>query len=387
MLMLSDFIELALQGQTIEEIKAKAPWRFQAAATRKPVVVWNICQHCNMTCPHCYAAAISHPSPSDLSTVQAKAVIDDLYTYGVKVLIFSGGEPLLREDVLELIQYASSLGMHPYLSSNGSLIDQSMAKKLKDVGVLYVGISIDGLKDFNDHYRGLAGGFQKASQALSFCVQEGMKTGLRMTLTQNNADQLNDLIDWAEELGVQRFYVSHLHYSGRGKQIAGDDLSTQSTRSLLIKLFELAEQNIKEHKVLRLVTGSNDSDGVLLYSWIKERFGLDVASIIYELLLARGGNSAGEGIINIDHKGQVHPDQFWWKAKLGDLKKERIADVLENELVKKLRERTKYIQGRCGSCQYIEICRGSHRERAEAYFGDIWAEDPSCVMRDDEILS
>jgi len=385
MLPVSDLIEVARGQVDDDDLRARSPLRFSGAGQYAPVVIWNVCMHCNMTCPHCYAAAIAEPSPTDLTHEEGLRMLDDLASSGVRVIIFSGGEPLMRDGIIDLIRHARSLGIAPQLSTNGILIDEQMADRLAEAGVAYVGISIDGLPDFNDDYRGLEGAHAKALRGLRFAKAAGMKTGLRMTLSRRNVDQLPDMIDVAQSAGVDRFYVSHLVYSGRGFKVAHEDLSRAEVRSALFMLFERAEELAASGLGPRIVTGSNDSDGVLLLQWVEQRYGEGSSKKIRELLLQRGGNSAGERVLDIDSRGRVHPDQFWRGAVLGDLREESFAKILEHPLREKLRRRLEFLTGRCGVCSERALCRGSHRERALAMYRDPWASDPACVMEDCEI--
>ncbi len=385
MLPVTDLIELAIGRSEAADLRARAPRRFETAAKNAPVVIWNICMHCNMHCPHCYAAAVTTPAPTDLTHLEGINLIDQLAEAGVRVVIFSGGEPLLRGDVFELIAHAKRRGISPQLSTNGVLIDEGVAEDLADVGVAYVGISIDGMERFNDAYRGMRGGFDAALRALHNAKRANMKTGLRMTLTQRNLDHLESMLEVAREVRVNRFYLSHLVYSGRGYKVAHDDLSREQQRSALTWLFEQAESLLHTEPDMKIVTGSNDSDGVFLLDWIRERYGEAAAARVRELLLQRGGNSAGERILNIDSRGRVHPDQFWRSAVLGDIRKQPFAEILKHPLREQLRRRLEYLAGRRGSCSERAICRGSHRERALAIHRDVWAPDPACVMEDAEI--
>jgi len=385
MLQVSDLIEVARDRASSADLRAAAPRRFGGPGEYAPVVIWNVCMHCNMSCPHCYAAAVSEPSPTDLSLAEGIELLDQMAASGVQVVIFSGGEPLLRRDLFELIEHARSLGISPQLSTNGSLIDADMARRIAAAGVAYVGISIDGLEAFNDDYRGLDGGFERARAGLRFAKAAGMRTGLRMTLTGKNAHQLDDMLAVAQADAVDRFYVSHLVYSGRGYHVAGDDLSRSEAREALERLFERAEALLAADAGLRIVTGSNDSDGPFLLRWIARRFGDEAAAPVRELLRARGGNSAGERILNIDSRGRVHPDQFWRAAVLGDVRKQSFEEILAHPMRAELAARLDHLTGRCGVCSERELCRGSHRERALARYRDRWAPDPACVMEDAEI--
>jgi len=385
MLMVSDMLEIARGSVREERIRAKSPDRFAPSLAAPSIVVWNVCQHCDLRCPHCYVSAGTRPSSSDLDTADAHRVIDDLADHGVKVIIFSGGEPLLRPDLFELLAHARSRGVAAQLSTSGIHVDAAIARKLAEHGIGYVGISIDGTREFNDEYRGLPGAFDRALAGVHHAHQAGLKTGVRMTLTRRNAPLLEGVLAAAEGAGADRFYVSHLVYAGRGLRLMGDDLRPTESRALLLRLFALAEARLDEGAAVRFVTGSNDSDGPLLLRWIEGRHGAEAHARVESLLRARGGNSAGEKLLAIDPRGRVHPDQFWQGMTLGQVPAQSIAEILAHPMRDELRTRESRLVGRCGGCRFKGMCRGSHRERALAASGQLWAEDPACVMTDDEV--
>jgi radical SAM protein with 4Fe4S-binding SPASM domain len=381
----SDLLEVARNGLSDAELRERTPDRYGSTDAAPVVVVWNVCLHCNMTCPHCYAAAVSTPCPTDLTTAEGFDLLEQLAACGVRTVIFSGGEPLMRDDLFELLGRARSLGLASQLSTNGVLVDEATAARLAAAGVGYVGISIDGVAAFNDAYRGAQGGHDAAIRGLRLARAAGMRIGMRMTLTRRNVDQLEAMVQEAIEVEADRFYVSHLLYSGRGYRMSGDDLPRATARAALRDLFRLAENLLLRGEGPRIVTGSNDSDGVFFLQWIERRYGAEAARPVRLLLRARGGNSAGERILNVDSRGRVHPDQFWRSALLGDVRRQRFAEILRHPLRQQLRNRLDHLEGRCARCSERELCRGSHRERALAIEGDPWASDPACVMEDREI--
>ncbi len=385
MLMVSDMLQACQGDAAAEAIVATQPLRFSARGHAPRVVVWNVCRHCNMTCPHCYAAASVEPSKYDLDTAAGKSLIDELAEAGVRVLVVSGGEPLLRTDVFELLSHAKVRGLIVNLSSNGVLIDDQVAEQLAAVGVSYVGVSIDGLAEFNDVYRGHADGFARATFALSAVRRAGMRAGMRITVSKLNIDAVVPLWRLACDLGIERFYVSHLVYAGRARSFASHDLSPREARSLLQQLFVLAEARVSRHELPRIVCGSNDSAGPLLLLWVAEHYGNAAARTVAALLLARGGNSAGDKLLAIDHRGRVHPDQFWRTRTLGQVGEQPFLEILRHPLLAELRERHLHLRGRCRDCAFVAVCRGSHRERAEAATSDMWEADPACVLSDEEI--
>lgn len=385
MLEITHLLKIATGQAGAGACRSRAPLRYEPVNAAPPVVVWNVCRHCNLRCPHCYSSASTRASQYDLSTSEALRLLDDLAGVGVRIVIFSGGEPLLRSDLFDLMARARDLGIEPMLSSNGVLLDGVSARKLANAGTRYVGVSLDGLAAQNDDYRGLQGAFASAVQGLRNAMEAGLRVGIRLTLTRESENQLEPLLAFADRLGVHRFYVSHLLPSGRGLNLTDQDLGPAENRALLQKLFALAERLCETNSSLSLITGGNDSDGPFFLQWLEARHGGAASSRARMVLLDRGGNSAGERILAVDANGRVHPDQFWQSAQLGDVRRQRMAEILTHPLRAQLREREKHLRGRCGRCIFKPLCRGSHRERALVQSGDVWAPDPACVMTDAEI--
>ncbi len=205
----------------------------QFSEDKKPVVVWNMTRRCNLKCIHCYAHALEEQGTDDISTEQGKALIDDLAAYGSPVMLFSGGEPLVRKDLPELAQYATSKGMRAVISTNGTLISREKARELKQVGLSYVGISLDGAEEVHDHFRGVAGSFQKTLKGIENCQAEGLKVGLRFTINKGNAGEVPKLFDIIKEREIPRICFYHLVYAGRGSALIKEDLNHQETRDML----------------------------------------------------------------------------------------------------------------------------------------------------------
>ncbi len=384
MLPISDVLEVAMGGRDAGALSTANPARYDM---RAPVIVWNTTNQCNMACPHCYSSAKYKKPKDDLTPEQALQAIDRLAEGGVRILIFSGGEPLLRPDLPDLIAYASERGLACQLSSNGVLLDEKRVQVLKHAGVRYVGVSIDGLAPFNNQYRRYADGFQLALDGLRRVRDAGLKTGVRMTVTKRNEDHLNALIELSDQENFDRFYLSHLLYEGRGAGCAEQDLNQVSCRSLMDSIFLKARLLIEAGSPLRLVTGGNDADGVYLYRHCRGRFGADAAQRVRELLQLRGGNSAGEKVLNIDHRGDVHPDQFWRSLYAGNILESSLDEIRNHPRLRALRNRVQRLKGRCGICRHVNLCRGSHRERALQVHGDMWASDPACYLLDSEVLT
>jgi MoaA/NifB/PqqE/SkfB family radical SAM enzyme len=155
-------------------------------------------------CIHCYAKATPHKSENEFSTDEAKSFLEDIARYGCPVILFSGGEPFLRNDLFELIEYSDSLGLRPVISTNGTLITEDNARAAKKAGVKYIGVSLDGLKEINDNFRGVNGAFEKAISGMKNSLKAGIKTGLRFTITKHNQADLPGVLLKLKDIGVGR---------------------------------------------------------------------------------------------------------------------------------------------------------------------------------------
>lgn len=354
--------------------------------TRPPVVIWNLLRRCNLTCKHCYATSADSEFRDELDTAEALRVIDDLHAAGVKVLILSGGEPLLREDIFELSAYARDKGFFVALSSNGTLIDAGNIDQIVEARYDYVGISIDGLEAVHDDWRQLKGSFAASMRAIDLCRRHDIRVGLRTTLTQYNYPQLPHILALMREHDVQKFYLSHLNYSGRGKRSRKADAHHRMTRDAMGQLFEQAWADVVSGRDTDFVTGNNDADAILLLQWVRERLPQHAARL-EKMLRAWGGNASGSGIANIDNTGAVHPDTYWWQHTVGNVRQRGFRDIwLDNPdpLLQRLREHPRAVEGRCAQCQWLPICNGNTRTRAWAE-GNLWGEDPGCYLSDAEI--
>ncbi len=354
----------------------------------KPIVVWNMTRLCNLRCIHCYADAKDKPHPEELTTEEAKRVIDDLAEMGVPVLLFSGGEPYMREDLFELGIYAREKGIRTVISSNGTLITEELARKTKEAGFSYVGVSLDGGNPgVNDKFRGLKGAFDMALEGIRNLKKHKVKVGLRFTITAYNYETIPELFEVMEREGINRICFYHLVYSGRGKKLTRAELTPEETRSVVDMIIEKVRELDKRGKLIEVLTVDNHADGPYLYlKMLKED--PQRAEQIYELLKLNGGNGSGTRIANIDWLGNVHPDQFWWNHTLGNVKERPFSEIWydeSNEFLMKLKEKKKWVKGRCASCRFLDICGGNFRARAEAVYGDPWAEDPACYLTDEEI--
>jgi heme d1 biosynthesis radical SAM protein NirJ len=352
-----------------------------------PVVIWNLVRRCNLTCKHCYSISADKDFPNELSTSQVFEVMDDLKRFKVPVLILSGGEPLLRPDIYEIAHHAKAMGFYTALSTNGTLIDEGNIDRIAGVGFDYLGISIDGIAGTHDRFRRKEGSFDASLHALRLCRDQGIKVGLRFTMTQDNAEELPQLLELMERERIDKFYFSHLNYAGRGNKNRKDDVFLNTTRWAMELLFERALADARQGRGSEFVTGNNDADGVYLLHWVERHFP-DMAGHIRTKLVQWGGNSSGVNISNIDNQGYVHPDTMWWNYNLGNVKERPFSEIWQDTsdpIMAGLKAKPRLVGGRCGRCAHFDICGGNTRVRAMQLTGDAWGEDPACYLTDEEI--
>jgi radical SAM protein with 4Fe4S-binding SPASM domain len=361
--------------------------RYRKGVHKRPVVVWNSTQSCNLNCIHCYARAESKIYENELTTEEGKDLIKDLAEYEVPVLLFSGGEPLMRRDLFELADLAKDFGIRTVLSTNGTLITKETAKKLKRTGFSYVGISLDGMESTNDHFRAQEGAFGSAVKGIRNCLSNGVKTGLRFTLTKHNLKDAYEIFDLIEREKIPRVCFYHLVYSGRAADLMLEDLSHEDTRIFMDSMIKKVEELNQNGRDVEVLTVDNHTDAPYIYQKLMET-NEQKAQEAMNLFMMNGGNSSGSGIGCIDFNGYVHADQFWHHHSIGNVLKHKFSEIWSNEddpLLKGLRNRRSKLTGRCSQCKYLAICNGNFRVRAEAAHKDIWAPDPACYLSDKEI--
>ncbi|MDH3566663.1 MAG: 12,18-didecarboxysiroheme deacetylase [Desulfobacteraceae bacterium] len=359
----------------------------QFSSDKRPVVVWNITRRCNLKCVHCYAHAKNIPFDNELSTTEGKFLIDDLAEFGVPVILFSGGEPLVRKDLPELADYAVKKGMRAVISTNGTLITPQTARILKDIGLSYVGISLDGMEEINDRFRGVKGAFRSALEGIENCKKAGIKVGLRFTINKSNADQISEIFKLLEEMDIPRACFYHLVYAGRGSELVKEDLSHEESRTAVDLILDLTKQLHDKGDLKEVLTVDNHADGPYLYLRLL-RENPERAREVLELLKMNQGNSSGIGIGCVSWDGEVYADQFWRHYSFGNVRNRPFSEIwtdTSDPLMKKLKEKKKYAKGKCKTCRWLDICGGNFRVRSEAVTGDVWAPDPACYLTDEEI--
>lgn len=363
----------------------------KTAAERRPIVVWNITRKCNLRCLHCYTDSEAKDYAGELDTATCKTVLDDLAGFGVPAVLFSGGEPTTRADLLELVAYAKSKGLRPTLSTNGTLITEKKAKDVADAGFTYVGISLDGIGEVNDYFRGRPGAFEKALAAFGYLRELGQRVGLRMTLTQHNFKHLDEIFDLIERERIPRACFYHLAYSGRGGEISEHDLSHAETRQAMDIILRRSKDFRDRGKDIEILTVDNHVDGVYLYMKLLQE-DPERAEQVRQMIEWNGGGrySSGVGIGNIDFNGNVHADQFWMHYSFGNVTERPFSEIwtdTSDPLMAGLKDKKERLHGRCAAdaCKFWNMCGGALRVRADVATGDPWAPDPACYLTDEEI--
>ncbi|MDQ0204929.1 putative heme d1 biosynthesis radical SAM protein NirJ1 [Pectinatus haikarae] len=353
-----------------------------------PVVVWNCTRTCNLKCRHCYMDSDAKKYNDELNTDEAVRFIDDLADFKVPVLLFSGGEPLIRPDFFELADYAAKKGIRPTLSTNGTLITREYAQRIKDIGVGYVGISLDGLKDVNDKFRGREGAFTAAMQGIENCVAVGQRVGLRFTINQHNLQELESIFDFIEEENINRVCFYHLVYSGRGTQMMDEDVLPEQSRQAMDIIIKRTRDFESRGLKKEILTVDNHCDSVYMYLKAVNEGNTALAEQIKKYAFFNGGNRSGIAFGEVDPMGYVHPDQFTQYYTFGNVRERKFGDIwrdVSHPIMAGLKDRKPLLKGRCGKCQYLDVCNGNFRTRAEARNGSFWEEDPSCYLTDSEI--
>ncbi|WP_456431439.1 radical SAM protein [Nitratifractor sp.] len=350
------------------------------------IAIWNFTNRCNLACRHCYSYA--DPNSEDfLSTDFILSSIPELRKAGIRFVIFSGGEPLIRKDIFTIAEAMRAVGIVTYLSTNGLYINEKNVDRIIET-FNYIGISIDGIEAVHDAFRGLEGAYRRSLDAIALIQRHGGNAGIRFTLTGETKGSFYDIFDLAERIGVNKIYISHLVYSGRGLENLKIDISPEERRKFVEFIIDKAFRYREEGRKIDIVTGNMEMDAILFLEKFGERYP-ELRDEMERRLRSWGGNSAGRKLVNIDWKGNVKPDPFF-PVTIGNMTERPFSEIWldeGNDLLARLREHPRRISGKCAECGMIDICNGGSRSRAWAIHGDLWAEDPSCYLSRAEITS
>ncbi len=374
-------------SQALKDVSEKGDSElFKACNASRPLVVFNITRCCNLDCLHCYLKSKNKKYEGELTTGQIKKTIDSLAGINIPILLLSGGEPLAHKDIFEIIKYAKSRNIRVGLSTNGTLITESVAKKLKESKIDYVGVSIDGAQKLHDKFRNLPGAYDMSIKGIRNSQQAGLKTGVRFTISKVNAPDLPAVLDMCVKEKIRRFCMYHLVYTGRGEEMVSLDMDNVQRREVIDFLIERTLEYKKKKIDFEILTVDNHADGIHIYNYLKKH-NPKVSEEVLGLLRFHGGCSAGSKVVDISPTGDVFACQFWQHETLGNIKEKDFKEIWLNKEDKqlcKLRSKADHLKGKCGRCQYKSYCGGC-RIRAEVIYNDPWQEDPCCYLTEKEI--
>ena len=355
------------------------------------MVVWNFTKQCNLKCKHCYANATPYPAPDELTLEEKLSVVDQLDEAGVAAISFSGGEPLINRDFWKVAEYAYSKGFYLSIATNGTLISEKVAKRLVEVGIRYVEISLDGpTPEIHDEFRGVKGAFKATIRGIKNAKAAGLTVGIATTATHENLDSIPDIIQLARDLNVDRFIVFNFVPTGRGKNIIKEDLTPIEREKLMKYLYKEWGKGTMQifstcpaYSRISLTAADEGAGEKISPTHFAEmelpaEFG-GAAKALTEFI---GGCGAGRIYCSIEHNGDIQPCVFL-PIKVGNVIKDGFSNVWKNsEVLNALRDRDAE-QYACHTCPFRYICGGC-RARAYAYYHDILAPDPGCIIMEKE---
>jgi len=363
--------------------------RYSPGRSVGPVVVYNCTSRCNLRCRHCYSLSAISRDDEELTTDQARDLLRQLADANCPVVLFSGGEPLLRADLFELLAHAKRLGLRTVISTNGTLIDADTAGRLAECGVDYIGVSIDGDEKFHDDFRVQKGSFKAAVSGLENCRKAGIRVGLRFTITRANADQIPTVFDVARSIGIGRICFYHLIRTGRAAELEGQTLSPEQTRHVLDVIIEKTDDFVRRGLAEEVLTVGNHADGpyILLKLQPERKDDFEKAR---QLLLANGGNRIGEKIACVSWDGSVHPDQFWRNYSAGNVTQRTFGQIWndpQEPVLRRLRNKAEFADPKCRRCKWFDLCKGNYRFLGDDSGDSCWLLEPPCYLTDSEIAS
>ena len=347
------------------------------------MVVWDFTKQCNLRCKHCYANARPRPAPDELTLEQKLEVLRQLDEAGVAAVSFSGGEPLINKDFWVVAEKASKYGMYVSVATNGTLITENIAKRLREINVRYVEVSLDSpYPEKHDEFRGVKGAWNASIRGIKNAKKAGIEVGIATTITKMNYKDVPELIKLARELNVNRFIAFNFIPTGRGKGIIEMDLSPIEREELLEYLYSewsKGKMQIFSTAPMYAVVSLKHVDKGKKISpthFAELEIPEEYMSAGFALAEFLGGCGAGRIYCSIEHNGDIYPCVFL-PIKVGNVLKDGFLNVWHNSsILNTLRDRDHYA---CSSCPYRYVCGGC-RARAYAYFSDIKAPDPSCSI-------
>ncbi|MCP8318792.1 MAG: radical SAM protein [Candidatus Methylarchaceae archaeon HK01B] len=354
-------------------------------------VILEFTRVCNLRCPYCYVDTYDSQKSEEnlgldeLSTEEWIDCIDSLNEAGVAGIVFSGGEPLLRKDFFKVAEYASSKGLIVSLATNGTMLDKRTVKKLRNIGVDYIEISLFSAKsDLNDAFRG-KGSFEKSVNAAKYCMEEGRTVGLAITIVKQTKDEIEEFLKLAKNIGVD--IAIFLNFIPVGNAFVNKNLDLDPYEKEEVLKLIVEKRQVYDNFFRKIVVLQSTQIARVCYEMAEDNEGFELKQIgftkfaelgKYKFLNYVGGCSAGRFLATIAPNGNILPCPFL-RLKLGDVRKDDFVDIwTSNPILNKLRDRKNW-KGRCGKCGYKIVCGGC-RARAYAYLNDFLESDPICIL-------
>jgi len=336
------------------------------------LVAWEITRSCNLSCIHCRASAERGPYPDELTLDECKRVLDDIASFSNPIIIFTGGEPLLRPDIFEILAYGNGLGLNMAMAVNGLLLDETTAQKLLDHGVQRISISIDGATArTHDAFRNVPGAFEGAMRGIETARKVGLPFQINSTITKLNIEEIPDILDLVVNLGAVAHHIFLLVPTGRGKDLEEQEIPPEEYERTLNWFYEQRE---KVPIQLKATCAPH------YYRILRQRAAEEGRHVSFEthgMDAMTRGCLGGTSFCFISHTGQLSPCGYL-EIDCGNVRIEGFRKAWEESpIFNELRDFSKY-KGKCGSCRYLKVCGGC-RARAYAKTGDYLAEEPYCV--------
>ncbi len=335
------------------------------------MVAWEVTRSCNLNCQHCRAAAERGPYPGEMNTEESFRLIDDIASFGQPVIILTGGEPLLREDIYEIAAYGTSRGLRMVIAPNGTLLDRAKTLRLKESGIQRVSISLDGASpESHDHFRRVDGAFAGALRGIEKLKEVGLEFQINTTVTLKNQQELPAILKLSIGLGAVAHHIFLLVPTGRGRELAQETIQAEEYEQILHWFYEQ-----REILPLHLKATCAPHFYRILRQRAKEE-GKKITPQSHGLDAMTRGCLGGIGFCFVSHQGDVQPCGYL-EVSSGNLRKQNLREIWESSPVfRRLRDFSSY-KGRCGHCEYVRVCGGC-RARAFATTGDYMTEEPLC---------
>ncbi|MCP3874947.1 MAG: heme b synthase [Desulfobacteraceae bacterium] len=335
------------------------------------LVAWETTRRCNLSCKHCRAVAENHPYDNELDTQASFKLLDQIKEVGDPIIILTGGEPLLRDDIFDIAAYGTKLGLRMVMAPNGTLITKENARRMKDSGIKRISVSLDGsTPQTHDAFRGLNNAFENSIQGIQIAKEAGIEFQINTTITKTNLDQIPKILNLAEKLGAVAHHIFLLVPTGRGKYIADSEINAKEYEETLNWFYDQRDKTTLQLKA---------TCAPHYYRILRQRAKKDGKKVTFEthgLDAVTRGCLAGTGFCFISHVGRVQTCGFL-DVECGDITKQSFKDVWENSTVfNEMRDFNK-LENKCGICEFKRVCGGC-RARAYEATGNYLEEEPLC---------